>query len=333
MKKWYYFYSSVNSVRLAKLQYYYSVRLAKYGYSYRMGRKPRIHYSGALYHVMLRGNAGQDIFFDDTDRYRFLLFLQEGVERLGFRIHAFCLMTNHIHVALQVEGIPLSRIMQNLALRYTRWINWRQKRSGHVFQGRYKAVLIDADSYLTQLVAYLHLNPVRAHMTEKPGEYPWDSHGAYMGLQQIPWLTTEVVLSQFSKRVANARRLFCEFTQNEKDDGHRPEFHGTGLCDDRIFGEASFIDVVLRNTEDRPPARPSLNIVLDVVSTLYDLDKRSLKAPGQGLRISEARAMAAWGVLGLSDATLTELGREIGRDVTTLSSAVRRLVERLKKDS
>jgi putative transposase len=88
-----------------------------------MARKPRIHYPGALYHVILRGNARQDVFFDDNDRYRFYLFMQEGIERFGHRVLAFCLMTNQIHLALQVGEVSLSRIMQNLTYRYTRWTN------------------------------------------------------------------------------------------------------------------------------------------------------------------------------------------------------------------
>ena len=100
-----------------------------------MARKPRIHYPGAVYHVILRGNDRQEVFCDDQDRYRFYLFLQQGVERFRHRIHAFCLMTNHIHLAVQVEATPLSRIMQSLSLRYTRWVNWRHNRSGHLFQG------------------------------------------------------------------------------------------------------------------------------------------------------------------------------------------------------
>jgi putative transposase len=100
-----------------------------------MARKPRIAYPGALYHVILRGNDGQTIFFDDKDRTRFYLLLQEGIERFGHRVHGFCLMTNHVHLAIQMGEIPLSRILQNLSFRYTRWVNWRQKRSGHLFQG------------------------------------------------------------------------------------------------------------------------------------------------------------------------------------------------------
>jgi REP element-mobilizing transposase RayT len=93
-----------------------------------MARKPRIHIPGGLYHVMLRGNGGQDIFFSPEDHYRMFFLIQEGVERFGHRVLAFCLMGNHIHLAIQVSDIPLSRIMQNLSFRYTRWINSRHKR-------------------------------------------------------------------------------------------------------------------------------------------------------------------------------------------------------------
>ena len=88
-----------------------------------MARKPRLHYIGAVYHVMVRGNSGQNIFTDEEDRYRFYLFLQEGVEKFGHRSHAFCLMNNHVHLAIQVGEKPLSRIMQHLCFRYTQWVN------------------------------------------------------------------------------------------------------------------------------------------------------------------------------------------------------------------
>ena len=120
-----------------------------------MARKPRIHYPGAVYHVILRGNAGQPIFFDDRDRYRLYLIVQFVVEKFGCRVHGFCFMTNHAHFVLQTGDISLSRIMQNLSLRYTKWINYTQSRTGHVFQGRYKALLLDADIYLMELVRYV----------------------------------------------------------------------------------------------------------------------------------------------------------------------------------
>ena len=146
-----------------------------------MARKPRLHYSGASYHVILRGNGGQDIFIDKKDRTRFYFLLQEGVERYRHRIHAYCLMTNHVHLAIQVGDVPLSRIIQNLSFRYTRYLNRRKNQVGHLFQGRYKALLIDADSYLLELVRYIHNNPVRAGMVKTAEEYPWSSHHAYLG--------------------------------------------------------------------------------------------------------------------------------------------------------
>ena len=108
-------------------------------------------------------------------------------------------MTNHVHLAVEVGQVSLSRIMQNICSRYSRWINWQHKRIGHLFSGRFKAIMIDADSYLSQVVGYIHLNPVRARMVESCEEYEWSSHRYYIGTETIPWLTTETVLSQFSE--------------------------------------------------------------------------------------------------------------------------------------
>ena len=117
-------------------------------------------------------------------------------------------MTTHVQLAIQVGEIGLPRIIQNLAFRYTRWGNWRQSRTGHLFQGRYKAVLVDADTYLLELTRYIHLNPVRSGIVRFPEDYPWSGHRAYLGLESIPWLTTEWVLSMFSRRADHARRAY-----------------------------------------------------------------------------------------------------------------------------
>jgi hypothetical protein len=134
-------------------------------------------------------------------------------------------MTNHIHIAIQVGETPLSRIMQNLSLRYTTWINRRMNRSGHLFQRRYKAVLVDADSYLLELVAYIHLNPVRAAMVTSPEEYRWSSHTAYLGTGIVPWLTTEQVLTMFGARRGLAVKQFSQFVGERTGDGRNKEFH------------------------------------------------------------------------------------------------------------
>ena len=112
-----------------------------------MARKPRLHVPDSFYHVMLRGNGGQAVFHTNDDRNRFYLLLQEGTNRFEHQIHSFCLMDNHIHLVIQVANTSLSKIVQNFSFRYTRWVNKKQNRIGHLFQGRYKAILVDADSY------------------------------------------------------------------------------------------------------------------------------------------------------------------------------------------
>lgn len=295
-----------------------------------MARKPRIHYPGAFYHVILRGNARQDIFFDDGDRYRFYLLMQEGTERYRHCIHAFCLMTNHVHLLVQVADVPLSRIMQNLSFRYTRWANWKQGKSGHLFQGRYKAVLVDADEYLLELVRYLHLNPVRAGMTKGPVEFPWSSYRAYCGKENFPWLSTDLVLSAFDRRRDTARKKFREFVIDALGEGHRPEFQGRTGADCRVLGDDSFTDRVLAESEDVPVRRIGINKVVTSVCCFYGVVADELK--GSTHRASRLRAMAAWVALDTEGCTITELAGMTGRDISTLSCAARKLQARAGKD-
>ncbi|ABQ25156.1 transposase [Geotalea uraniireducens] len=297
-----------------------------------MARKPRIHTPGAIYHVIVRGNARQDIFSDDKDRYRFYEILQKSCERFQHRIHAFCLMTNHVHLEIQVSDIPLSRIMQNVSLRYTQWFNWRHKKSGHVFQGRYKAVMVDADAYLLELASYIHLNPVRARIAGQPENYRWSSHQAYLGKESLPWLETDFILSQFSTNVTDARIKFVVFVGERLAEGRREEFHGEKNIDSRIFGDDHFVDGVLAEVESLPEQKPDVNAVVGAVKRLYDIRDDRLSAQGRDRVTSEARGLAAWATLELSSGKLTELARHVGRDPSTLTCALRRIEKLREKD-
>lgn len=297
-----------------------------------MARKPRVYYPGALYHVILRGNGGRTIFFDDKDRTRFYFLVQEGIERFGHRIHAFCLMSNHVHLAIQVGDVTLSRILQNLSFRYTRWVNRRQNRSGHLFQGRYKAVLVDADVYLQELTRYIHVNPVRAEMVKEPEDYPWSGHRVYLGLETIPWLTTEWVLSQFSERLATARRAYKRFVMDGKGNGRQEEYHRGSESDGRILGDDTFIDRVLEEKQTKPRLKTNLSRVIKQVCGRYSVKERELGIRGKDRRLAEMRAMIAWLIMELEVSTLSELGKLTGRDITTLSSAVKRLQIRAQMD-
>lgn len=292
-----------------------------------MARKPRIHFPGGVYHVMLRGNGGQRIFFTDADYVYLYRLLGEGVGRYGYRIHGFCCMSNHIHLALQVGEIPLSRGMQNLAFRYTRWINGRQKKIGHLFQGRYKAILVDRDAYLVELVRYIHLNPVRAGLVKDPAAYRWSSHRAYLEREAHSWMTVDWVLGQFGRRVGEARRGYLRFVQEGLGEGHRDEFH-RGVEDPRVLGDDDFIDRIDSKNRLSRAAVPSIETVIRAVGREYGVGEAELKRETQGRRVSEARAVLGWLVMVLGSGTLTEIGRRLNRDVGTMSSAVSRLVDR-----
>jgi REP element-mobilizing transposase RayT len=292
-----------------------------------MARKPRIHSPDAVYHVILRGNGKQDIFFEDQDRYRFYLLLQEGTERFHHKVHAFCLMTNHIHLVVQVADIALSRIMQNLSFRYTRWVNWRHNRSGHLFQGRYKAVLVDGDSYLLELVRYVHLNPVRAKMVEAPKSYPWSSHRAYLGIETLPWLATEPGLAMFSRNRAQAVKVYSEFIRDGLTEGHRPEFHGEGNHDSRILGDDGFVER-MAGEGAAPFGTVSINDLLTAVCRRYSVTTYDIARPGKERPLSRVRSMAAWIVQDESSVTLKQLAERTGRDVSSLSAAAQRMQKR-----
>lgn len=185
-----------------------------------MTRPLRIEYPGAHYHVTSRGNARQRIFNDDSDRELFLDILENVVERYGWICHAYCLMDNHYHLLIETPEGNLSRGMRQVNGVYTQKYNWKYRKTGHIFQGRYKAIIIDKDSYLLELCRYVALNPVRAGIVQMPEEWPWSSYRFIVGLAEPPsFLVTDWVLEQFDVNRKKAQKLFssfvCESIQKE----------------------------------------------------------------------------------------------------------------------
>ena len=296
-----------------------------------MARKPRIHYPGAIYHVILRGNGGQNIFYSKADRARLYLLLQEGVERFGHRVHGFCLMTNHLHFVIQVGEVPLSKIIQNISFRYTRYINRRKKRIGHLFQGRYKALLIDADNYMLELIRYIHNNPIRVKMAQAPEQYLWSSHQAYMGTTTISWLTTDWVLSQFAANEKRARKLFHEFCLRGMHEKHRKEFH-RGNFEGRILGDDRFSEKAFAIAEEKFQVSVTVKQLIGIICTNYRIDYQEFVAQGKQQPGAEARAVAAYLVQDDEKLSLTELGRYLNRDLSALSRSAARLRARKRTD-
>lgn len=179
-----------------------------------MSRPLRVEFPGAVYHVTSRGNARKKIFLNDGDRETFIVTLAWVVGRFGWICHAYCLMDNHFHLLIETPQPNLSSGMRQLNGVYTQRFNRVHKRVGHLFQGRFKAILVERDNYLLELCRYIVLNPVRAHMVATANQYLWSSYRATVGESPVPaGLTIDWVLSQFATTKAVARKRYAVFVE------------------------------------------------------------------------------------------------------------------------
>ena len=235
-----------------------------------MARPLRIEFSGALYHVTSRGDRREPIYEDDKDRLAFLSVIGEVVNRFNWLCHAYCLMTNHYHLVVETPEGNLSKGMRHLNGRYTQASNRRHGRMGHLFQGRFKGILVDKDSYLLELARYVVLNPVRAGMVKHPGMYLWSSYRAMVGeVPSPPWLATDGLLSQFGSRRTDARRRYEKFVMG----GVHGESIWSELRQQIYLGDEKFVDRMQRKAkiqgdelsipraQRRKPAPPLAQIV------------------------------------------------------------------------
>ena len=177
-----------------------------------MARPLRIELAGGLYHVTARGDRREAIYRDDADRNAWLTLFGEVCERFNWRCHGWCQMTNHYHLIIETPDANLSAGMRQLNGVYTQYFNRAHRLVGHLFQGRFKAILVERDAYLLELCRYVVLNPVRAYMVGQAGDWPWSSYRAMMGLTVPPtWLETDWGLGQFATDRADARTGFAAF--------------------------------------------------------------------------------------------------------------------------
>ncbi|MEK7699881.1 MAG: transposase [Planctomycetota bacterium] len=178
-----------------------------------MARQLRIVFEGAFYHITSRGNLRDRIFFDDKDREMFLEILKKTKERYGYLLHAYALMDNHYHLLIETPKANMSQIMQNINTSYTVYTNRKHQRSGHLFQGRFKGIVVDKDEYLITLSRYIHLNPVRAGIVQRPEDYRWTSYRAYINKTQETLVDITDTLSCFSESKTKAVRLYRKFCE------------------------------------------------------------------------------------------------------------------------
>jgi len=267
-----------------------------------MSRPLRIEYPGAFYHVINRGNAGDDIFKSKRDKEKFLEYLEKAVERFSIIIHTYCLMDNHYHLLIETPEPNLSVAVQWINVSYAVYFNRKRQRSGHLFQGRFKAIIIDADEYLMPLSRYIHLNPIRVKIAETPADYPWSSYCAFIGKEKIPnWLETKWLLSQFGRKKKDALRNYKSYVDEvEADSLENPHKDVVGGL---ILGDTGFVNWVkeeflsIRDDEEEIPQlrklkpKPSLETIVRAVCDEMGCGEKQILEKGRNNNLSREMAI------------------------------------------
>lgn len=286
-----------------------------------MPRKNRIHYRSAFHHVMLRGNNRKNIFHKKEDYQIFLGIIRAAADAYNFKVHLYCLMTNHIHLVVEVGDIPISRIMQSVSSRYAKLHNKKYNKIGHLFQGRFKSKLITDDYYLLELCYYIHMNPLKAKMCKSLDEYRWSSHHGYMSQEKCRWLATEyiskIILNHFDPNAS-----YSVFISNYKNAQLKPLF-----CK---FNENGDLDI-LNDVGTRVQNKPSLaleNISLTTIEAIVCKKLRvsvdNIASASLAKRVSLARSMIAYFGHYHAKYTFDDIAAVVCRQPNSISKTLRR---------
>jgi REP element-mobilizing transposase RayT len=283
-----------------------------------MARQRRIFAPGLLYHVIARGNQRRATFLDDADYRAYLRRLALYRERYHVRLHAYCLMPNHVHLLVRTAETPLAKFMQGLQQSYTQRFNRVHDTVGHLFQGRYRAIVCDSERYLLVLVRYIHLNPVRAGLAAQPEDYPYSGHRAYLGQPGPGLIDPAPVLGLLGGAAAYAR-----FVAEASTEGHRADLYpvaGTTLAG------AEAAPAALPAARAGPPSAPRepLEDAAGRLAAGLGADLADLRAPGRSRSLAAVRRALAWALVRRLAYRLTDVAALLGRDPATLSVALAR---------
>lgn len=288
-----------------------------------MARRLRLHAPGAFYHVTLRGNHQQPIFFRNDDRELMERVVADSLERLVAKVHAYCWMTNHVHLLVQVSDAPLGRLMLRIASTYARTVQLRLQTTGHLFERRYHATLVDADTYLLTVLRYIHLNPVTAGLVSDPGAYPWSSHRVYLGLRDMPWVTTTFALRLLAPRLESALH------------GYQTLITGTGAHESglalpkphrgqpQILGDDAFVARVMKAGK-HPTSGRSLEDLIAECSRRFNVSTDLLGSRSRARNLARARAWLGHQAVTDRVASVCAVARSLGR----CESAIRQVMSR-----
>jgi len=274
-----------------------------------MSRPLRLEYAGALYHVTSRGNERKAIYLEDKDFQLYLAILGDVCSQYHWVIHAYCLMSNHYHLIIETPEGNLSKGMRHLNGVYTQRFNRKYRRVGHLFQGRYKAILVEKDNYLLELSRYVVLNPVRAQMVGNAGEWQWSSYNQAIGLnKEFDWLAIDSMLLQFAHNRVLAIKRFEEFVAN-----------GVGqtvwndVSQQVFLGSKAFVESHQQHQET-------------LIGDLSEIPVKQRRSPARSLdeylKVSKTRNMAMCEAYASGSYTLKEIAQHFNVHYSTVSRVV-----------
>ncbi len=296
-----------------------------------MARPLRLDVEHGLYHVIVRGNDRRSVFRDDADRQRYLARLAFYVEKFSFRVVAYCLMDNHVHLAIERGKVPLSKIMAGLQSSYTQYFNRRHERSGHLFQGRYKAFLVEKGRYALALLRYIHENPVKARVVERAEHYGWSSDRYYRRGRGPEWLDVELLLSMLGRRRSAAireyRRLMREAVEERYED--------VPSWGQAVKGDEGFADRVLQAAGEPAivPRGMTVERIARHVAHEEGLELGRMCGRSRDRKVSRARLIVAWVGREVGRIPVAQTARFFGRDTSVMINGLNRLEAAMQEDN
>jgi REP element-mobilizing transposase RayT len=295
-----------------------------------MARPLRIEFDGGYYHVTSRGDERKEIFRTVADRQRFLEYLSSATTRYGAVIHCYCMMGNHYHLFLQTPHGNLSQIMRHINGAYTTYYNVKRHHAGHLFQGRYKAIVVEADQYALELSRYIHLNPVRAGMVASPEDYRWSSYSSYVGIEQpSPWLDFKFVLELLGTDSSDRQQRYREFIEDligkEYDSPLKHTVAST------ILGGVDFVETIMADYLEKGIERPDVP-ALRALNRRFSVENIIAKTQQLVDEPKLARDLALHICHRYSGERLKNIGAQFGFGDSAVVKASTRLEVRLKSE-
>jgi len=305
-----------------------------------MSRPLRIQYPDAWYHVMNRGRRAEAVFGEKKDYVAFIKLLKETAEIWNLRISAYCLLKNHYHLLVQTPDANLSRCMRHINGVYTQRFNKAHNVDGQLFRGRYKSILIDADSYLLELVRYIHRNPIDAELVKQLGQYSWSSHQGYLSdAKKWDWLNKDFILSMFSNDRGLGIKRYKEFVTKKTPDEINAILGRKNLPS--ALGSDGFIDRLKRTFSGKkrhwevPESKllaPDVVKIKAVVCKSYDIEERVLTITRRGFT-NEPRNVAIYLMRHLRGDSLEDIGKEFKMaKYSSVSSVIERMKTKITKN-